>query len=56
MSWSHSGYFGPLSVNFLPESTGSTISSGPEEGARGEGEKPVLAEEITKADGYEAVL
>lgn len=41
---------------FLPESAGSTISPGPEEGTRGEGEKPVLAEEIAKAHGHEAVL
>lgn len=60
--WSHCGYFEPFSHSlladntFLPESTGSAISQGPEAGARGEEGWLVSAEGTAKARGREAAL
>lgn len=62
MLWSHCGYFEPFSHSllvdntFLPESTGSAISQGPEGGARGEEGWLVSAEGTAKACGREAAL
>ena len=62
MLWSHCGYFEPFSHSllvdntFLPESTGSAISQGPEGGARGEEGQLVSAEGTAKARGCEAAL